>query len=121
MKKLMIVSLMGLTSSVALAQAGNGVFERIQANCSSVKECACQEICNDVCRIVNGEQVCDESCKTVCEYSTSGGKADSPISTQGNGSEACVTHCGDAADDACGEDASCRSSFFRGCMMTCWM
>jgi hypothetical protein len=60
-----------LTGSAMAANGASDTFVRINAECSSVKECTCQEVCYDTCRIVNGENVCDESCKTICEYATS--------------------------------------------------
>lgn len=35
-------------------------------DCSSIRECLCVEACESVCRIVNGEQVCERSCETIC-------------------------------------------------------
>lgn len=39
----------------------------------------------------------------------------------GSGSEACVTHCSDAASENNERGTSGWSAFFNGCMLTCWM
>jgi hypothetical protein len=39
----------------------------------------------------------------------------------GSGSEACVTHCTEAASDRYTEGTAAWSAFFNGCMLTCWM
>ncbi|HLE00479.1 MAG TPA: hypothetical protein VJB59_09475 [Bdellovibrionota bacterium] len=53
--------------ATAMAQDPNG-FMRVNYDCDSVSNCACYEACTSVCRIVNGVQVCDESCTTICDY-----------------------------------------------------
>ncbi len=39
----------------------------------------------------------------------------------GSGSEACVTHCTEAASARYTEGTDQWSAFFNGCMLTCWM
>ena len=39
----------------------------------------------------------------------------------GSGSEACVTHCTEAASERYAEGTKAWSAFFNGCMLTCWM
>jgi hypothetical protein len=39
----------------------------------------------------------------------------------GSGSEACVTHCTEAASARYSEGTAQWSAFFNGCMRTCWM
>jgi hypothetical protein len=39
----------------------------------------------------------------------------------GSDSEACVTHCTDAASEKYTEGTAEWSAFFNGCMLTCWM
>ena len=39
----------------------------------------------------------------------------------GNGSEACVTHCTDAASAHYEDGTAAWSAFFNGCMRMCWM
>ncbi|MBA3029054.1 MAG: hypothetical protein FP816_09640 [Desulfobacteraceae bacterium] len=39
----------------------------------------------------------------------------------GNGSEACVTHCTEAASANYTEGTDAWSAYFNGCMRTCWM
>lgn len=39
----------------------------------------------------------------------------------GSGSEACVTHCTEAATERYTEGTAQWSAFFNGCMRTCWM
>jgi hypothetical protein len=72
MNWMVMASLLSAVSGTAMAASQpSDTFVRINADCSTVRECVCQEVCNDTCRIVNGQQVCDESCKTICEYATS--------------------------------------------------
>ena len=65
-----IVSVFYISIGSAMANGNanteNGIIN-INADCKTLNECVCQELCYDVCRIVNGESVCDESCKTICE------------------------------------------------------
>ncbi|HAR43617.1 MAG TPA: hypothetical protein DCS07_13470 [Bdellovibrionales bacterium] len=78
-KTLTIVSLFIISTGLALAESntdqpavnmsvspGLGLMP-MDSNCATVKDCVCYEVCNDVCRIVNSEKVCDESCNTICE------------------------------------------------------
>jgi len=39
----------------------------------------------------------------------------------GSGSEACVTHCTEAASENYDRGTDAWSAFFNGCMLTCWM
>ncbi len=39
----------------------------------------------------------------------------------GSGSEACVTHCTEAASEHYTEGTPEWSAYFNGCMRTCWM
>ena len=45
----------------------------------------------------------------------------STLISAGNGSEACVTYCTNAASEKYADGTDLWSSFFNGCMSTCWM
>jgi hypothetical protein len=45
----------------------------------------------------------------------------SKLISAGSGSEACVTHCTEAASEHYTEGTAEWSAYFNGCMLTCWM
>jgi len=69
MKKIMVVAVLLSSMSLFAEEITVTDSEIVAAMDKGICKNICKEICDTkYCRIINGEEVCDESCETICEW-----------------------------------------------------